>query len=249
VFLVVHDLSSVAEGDPAEDSVPTSVSHLGHYQLRSKQIEKALAHLSVHAEERDRFFEDELDAGFGEWMLEEEFALDLPYFISIDHLVEFVVVRGVDFFKSLQNLFDVPAIGVVWRCAFADFSHDEDILGQSLDRFDEIVFKVELTIFGVGARFVHEGYVLFACCELLQKLVADAVVVEVFKVEFEEVDFFLDAVEDNPVMAVVLDLFEDAGEEEFVQLADLVDVRKQHACLFLADYFAFEETSSEVGYH
>lgn len=71
---------------------------------------------------------------------------------------------------------------------------------------------------------------------------------EVLKVYFEEGDFLLDLGEDNFVMGVDLGWGEDRGEEELVELSDLVDVGEQLLCLLRGDHFAFEQSPFEIWY-
>jgi hypothetical protein len=181
---------------------------------------------------------------------QQQISLNLADFVSVDHLVEFLVVAVVHFLEHVQHLIDVLAVGVVGRRHALDLLHDQDIFGKSLNGLDKVVPESEQVVFGVDPNaldeFLKVGVMLH---EVVDLVLAQLIVIEILEVYLEEMNLLLHLLEDNLVVRVIVHQLENSRKKQFVQPTYLVDVRKYYLCLlFVYDPFA-QHTHFEVGNH
>ncbi len=75
---------------------------------------------------------------------------------------------------------------------------------------------------------------------------AGSIAVEVFKVYFEEMHFFLDLFEYQFIMTVVFCCLEDSRKKKLIQMSYLVEVEEYFGGLLMSDNLSVEEWSSKI---
>ena len=119
--------------------------------------------------------------------------------------------------KGMQDLLDVIDIWVEARCIFFYLLHYQDVFGQPLNRFYQIVLKSEFVVLVATFYLVDElPKPLVLLIQFISQSIRLSKIIEILEIQLKKVYFLLHLIKYHLVVTIVLTLVENSSKKDLV---------------------------------